>query len=211
MEEQELKQIWRRSSKKEEITINPNTLIVEFKRKMEQRERIVRRRDLKETIAAIFAVILYTVVIIKKPFSISSIGGILMILAMINVVIKLYNNRKSKFAKQLFLPVKEQLLQQRAFMLGQAKLLRNVLWLFLPVFVSYLIFEWGNYLYNFNDSSLFEIGMTKRLFTKLLTTLFMIAIGCYVTIQNRRAAKVNWEPLISDINTILENLDKEKK
>ena len=210
MEEQELKNIWKRSSNKEDITINNNQLIVSFKSKMERRESIVRRRDLKETILAVFGIALYSIIIFKNSFSVSSIGGILMILSMSFLVFRLYNNRKSKFTKQIFLPIKEQLLQQRAFMLSQAKLLRNVFWLFLPVFISYLIFEWGDSVFKMVNASSLELGLIKKLYAKAITTLFMILVGFYVTIQNKRAAKVNWEPLIKDIDLIIENLDKEK-
>lgn len=210
MEEQELKDIWIRSSVKEEITINNNKLMSNFKSKMERRERIVRIRDLKETIAGIIGITLYSIIIFKKPFSTSTIGAILMILSMVNLVVRLYNNRKSKFTKDLFLPIKEQLLQQRAFMLSQAKLLRNVFWLFLPVFISFLIFEWGNYIINIGDLSTLESGLIKRPTVKIFTSLFMVFAGIYVTIQNRRAAKENWDPLIKDIDVIIENLDKEK-
>ena len=211
MEEQELKDIWLRSSVKEEITINNSKLMSNFKSKMERRERIVRRRDLKETIAAIIGVALYSIIIFKKPFSVSSIGAILMILSMVNLVFRLYNNRKSKFTQDLFSPIKEQLLQQRAFMLSQAKLLRNVFWLFLPVFISYLIFEWGNFIINTDGFPTIESGLIKRPLVKIMTTLFMVFVGFYMTLQNRRAAKVNWEPLIKDIDTIIDNLDKEEK
>ena len=210
MEEQELKNIWKRSSNKEDITINNNQLIVSFKSKMERRESIVRRRDLKETILAVFGIALYSIIIFKNSFSVSSIGGILMILSMSFLVFRLYNNRKSKFTKQIFLPIKEQLLQQRAFMLSQAKLLRNVFWLFLPVFISYLIFEWGDSVFKIVNASSLEFGLIKNVHVKVITTLFMILVGFYVTIQNKRAAKVNWEPLIKDIDLIIENLDKEK-
>lgn len=210
MEEQELKDIWIRSSANEDITINNNKLMSNFKSKMERRERIVRRRDLKETILAIIGIALYSIIIYKKPNSVSIIGAILMILSMIHVVVRLYNNRKSKFTQNLFLPIKEQLLQQRAFMLSQAKLLRNVFWLFLPVFISYLIFEWGDSVFKIVNASSLEFGLIKNVYVKVITTLFMILVGFYITIQNKRAAKVNWEPLIKDIDLIIENLDKEK-
>ncbi len=211
MEEQELKYIWRRSSEKEEIMIKTKALITDFKHKMERRERIVRRRDLKETLAWVVVVLIYGYMLVTRPFTVSSIGSCLFILTATYVVLKLYNIRKSKFAQNLFLPIKEQLLQQRAFMLAQAKLLRNVHLLFLPVLISYMVLEWGDYIFEVNHSSFSEFIVKKKTIVKLVATMIVFIIGVVVSLKNKKAAKVNWDPLISDINVILENLDKEKK
>jgi len=210
MEERDLKNIWKNSSKKEDITINITQLMSNFKYKMEDRERIVRKRDLRETIGAIIIVSLFGYILIKKPFTISSIGTILMILSMIHTVLVLYNNRKSKFTQHLFLPIKEQFIQQREFMLAQAKLLRNVHQLLLPVIISYMLFEWGNFVMNATDSSLIAYIIEKQPVIKIITTLFIIVSSIYTIKRNKRAAEVNWEPLIKDIDSIIKNLDKEK-
>ncbi len=210
MEELDLKNIWKSSSEKEDISIDTNKLMSNFKHKMEGRECIVRRRDLRETIAAIIGISLYSYILMKLPFSISSIGAFLMILSMINVVVRLYINRKSKFTQSLFLPIKEQFIQQRAFMLGQAKLLRNVHWLLLPVFISYMIFEWGDFSISTVDNSLIELLLVRKFKVKIITTILMVVFCIYVIIQNKRASKVNWEPLIKEIDTILENLKEEE-
>ena len=211
MEEQELKHIWNSSSKKEDITINTNQLMNDFKYKMERRESIVRRRDRKEAFGAVFGVSYFLYFIIKAPLSISSIGAVLMILSMIHVVYQLYRNRKSKFTQGLFLPLKEQLLQQRIFMISQAKLLSlGVRKMFLPLFISFNIFVWGNYALNDFSTALSEPILTTKLTARLIATLFILGLFIYLIWQNKRAAKVNWEPLIKDIDLIIENLDKEK-
>ncbi len=206
MEEQELKNIWMRSSVKEEISIDNNKLISKFKSKMEHREAIVRRRDLKEYIGAIITIPYFIYVIIQRPFSISSLGALLVIMSMIYFVFRLYNNRKSKFTHNLFLPIKEQLLQQRTFMVRQAKLLRTVHWMFIPISISLVVFLWGNRL----ESPVSEFILTKKLIAKMIITAFMLIYFIYIIRMNKRAAKVNWEPLIKDIDTIITNLDKEK-
>lgn len=211
MEEQELRNIWKRSSNKEDITINNNQLIDNFKSKMERREAIVRRRDRKEAIGAVFGISYFIYFLIKAPLSISSIGALLMILSMINVVYQLYRNRKSKFTQDLFLPLKQQLLQQRVFMVRQAKLLSSgVRKMFFPLFISYNIFVWGNYAINDLSNTLSEPILITKFKAKLIVTLFMLGLFIYLIWQNKRAAKVNWKPLIKDIDLIIENLDKEK-
>ena len=183
----------------------------DFKYKMERRESIVRRRDRKEAFGAVFGVSYFLYFIIKAPLSISSIGAVLMILSMIHVVYQLYRNRKSKFTQGLFLPLKEQLLQQRIFMISQAKLLSlGVRKMFLPLFISFNIFVWGNYALNDFSTALSEPILTTKLTARLIATLFILGLFIYLIWQNKRAAKVNWEPLIKDIDLIIENLDKEK-
>lgn len=182
-----------------------------FKSKMEHREAIVRRRDRKEAIGAVFGISYFVYFLIKAPLSISSIGALFMILSMINVVYQLYRNRKSKFTQDLFLPLKQQLLQQRAFMVRQAKLLNSgVRMMFLPIFISYNIFVWGNYAINNLNHTLSEPILVTKLTAKIIATLFMLGVFIYLIRQNKRAAKVNWEPLIKDLDVIITNLENEK-
>ena len=209
MEEQELKNIWKRSSQMEEIIIDNSKLLEAFKHKMEYRERIVRRRDLRETVAAVIGILWFTYILIELPISISKLGALLMILSMIYVVTRLYNNRKSKFTQNLFLPIKEQLLNQRKFMLHQAHLLGNVHWLFLPVFISYMVFVWGDGGIIIQDKAMVEFLLIRKTLAKIIGTAFMMIYGAYVIRLNKRAVEVNWKPLIEDIDTILKSL-KEK-
>ncbi|AXT20841.1 hypothetical protein D7030_11230 [Flavobacteriaceae bacterium AU392] len=210
MEEQDLKDIWKRSSKNEEITINNALLITDFKNKMEHRERIVRRRDMKEYIAGAIGVVFYIYILIELPFSMSKLGAFLMILSMIYFVVRLYNNRKSKFTRNLFLPIKAQLLQQRVFMLRQSKLLRTVHWMFIPIFISFTIFVWGDAIIKELNDPITEFILVRKPLAKIIGTVFLLAYGIYIIRMNKRAAKVNWEPLIKDIDAIIETLDKEK-
>ncbi|WP_394746899.1 hypothetical protein [Spongiimicrobium salis] len=210
MEEQELKDIWKRSSKNEDITINNTQLMRDFKSKMEQRERIVRRRDLKEYVAGVFGISMYTYAFIELPWSISKIGALLVIVSMIYFIGRLYNNRKSKFTHHLFLPIKAQLIQQREFMLRQASLLRTVHWMFIPVFISFVVFVWGDAAVEQDNDSVIEFILIRKSLAKIIGTAFLLVYGIYIVRMNKRAAKVNWEPLIKDIDAIIENLDKEE-
>ena len=212
MKENELRNIWKRSSEGEEIIINSNKLINDFKGKMEYRERIVRRRDLKEIIGAILGIALYVYALFKLPFSLHSIGAFLVIISFSYCIYKLYNHRKSKYTQNLFLPIKEQLLAQRRFMINQAKLLDTMFyWMFLPFFVSYMIFVWSASNLEAYDNGLIGLLILTKPKAKIAVTLFLVLYGVYVMRLNKRAAKENWSPLIKQIDIILKNLKEGEK
>lgn len=212
MEEQELKHIWNSSSKKEDITINTTQLINNFKQNMEHRERIVRRRDRREIIVAIIGIGIYGYIALRLPLSISSIAAIFVAISLGYIIYKLRSQRKSKYEQDLFLPLTEQLKNQKQFMLSQVKLLESVLyWYFLPFFISYMVYIWGAVNMDAYNDGIVGLLLVTRLKSKIIVTLLMIALGIYIVRTNKRAAKINWKPLIKKIDTILDNLKEEEK
>ncbi len=208
MEEQELKNIWKRSSIYEEITINTSKLMKDFTYKMEQRERIVRNRDYRETIGAIASIFLFGYLTYYTPSFVSKIGGISLIGSYIYYIFKLRANRKSKHTQKLFLSITEQLQQQKQFMLNQATLLGSVLyWMVIPIFISYLIFVWsiGDSLPIDTPDIVLEV-LPIKLGSKVLWSSLMGIFCIYTVWLNKQAAKVSWKPLIKDIDTILYEL-----
>jgi len=207
MKEQELRNIWMRSSEKENITIDTTQLIDNFKMGAENRERIVRLRDRREIIAAFIGISIHIYIVMHLPFSIPSVGAILATISLCYFIYKLRIHRKSRYMQDLFLPLKEQLQNQRQFMINQAKLLDTVLyWGFLPFFISYMIFIWGSV-----NMEAYDSVLITKLKVKVIATIVMIAYGIYIVRLNKRAARVNWEPLIKQIDTILHNLKSEEK
>lgn len=212
MEELELKHIWHSSSKKEYITINTTQLMNDFKSKMERRERTVRRRDRREIGAAIIGIGIYTYMAFRIPFSVSSVAAIFAAISLGYIIYKLRSKRKSKYTQDLFLPIKDQLKNQKQFMINQAKLLDSALyWYVLPFFISYLVFIWGSInLEDYNNGFTGFLLITK-LKGKIVATLIMLALGIYIVRLNKRAAKINWKPLIKKIDHILNKLEEEEK
>ena len=144
MEEQELKDIWKYSSKKEHIQINTSQLLKDFKVGMEDRERIVRKRDTKEIFFAILGIVGFIIIAIRMWFSIPSLGIIIIILTYVYYIFKLRSNRKSKYTQKLFVSFQEQLENQKQFMQNQAKLLSTILyWALIPFFIGYMVVIWS--------------------------------------------------------------------
>ncbi|MCK8480352.1 hypothetical protein [Psychroserpens algicola] len=207
MKEQDIKNIWKNTSQMKAIKFDMEHLLIDFKSGMEYRERIVRNRDRREIIVAFVGIVGFSILAFYLPVSVSTIGVVLTILTYINMIYKLRSNRKSKHTQELFLPIKDQLLHQKQFMLNQAKLLDTVLyWMALPLFVGIMIFFWG---LEFSDSSDLLSILTSSFTSKLLYSLLVGACFAYIVWTNKKAVKVNWEPLIKQIDTILDSLKKE--
>ena len=208
MEDQELKNIWKRSSAYEEITINISKLMKDFKYKMEQRERIVRSRDYREIIGALIGILLTGYLTYYTPTILSKLGGVLLIGSYMYFIYKLYTNRKSKHTQDLFLPIEAQLQHQKQFMMNQATLLSSVLyWMALPMFISYMILIWGvTDSFPEDTPSIVQEVLSIKLHSKIIWSITMALIFIYITRLNKRAAKVNWHPLIQQIDTIITQL-----
>ncbi len=209
MEGQDLKNIWK-SASKEEITINTDQLMDDFKLKMERREQIVRRRDLREIIAALIGLIGFGYSYYAYSNTFSRVGSILGLLALIYIIYKLRSNRKNKTGQKLFLPIREQMLHQHRFMLNQYKLLDTVIyWVSTPLFMANSIIVWG--LSKPNDTSTLLDQITEKWEIKIVITIILAIVFGYIGWMNKKAAEVNWKPLIQQLNALLKNLKEEEK
>ncbi len=213
MEEQDVIQIWKRSSQKEEITIDAMALMKDFKQKMEFREDIVRKRDRKETFFAILGIFGFAILTARMWFSVPALGMLFIALTYCYYIYKLWSNRKSKYTENLFMSLKQQLENQKQFMINQAKLLNSVMyWALLPFFVGYMVVIWSVWdLDTVNFSSFISSFYPEKLKSKIVyTTVFLIAF-IYNYWTNKKAVKINWEPLIKQIDMILDNLKHEEE
>lgn len=209
MEEQILKNIWKRSSQNEDILINKETLMKDFKDKMERREQIVRNRDLRENIGALIGIVSFLYTFYEYSNIITRAGCIIGVISLLYLMYKLHNNRKSKFTQELFLPIQDQLKHQRQFMVNQEKLLDTALyWMFIPIFIATILSFWG---FSKSEQPLTVIEQfTAKWEAKLLITLVIALIFGYLGWMNKKAARVNWRPLVKQIDTVLENLEKKE-
>ena len=58
------------------------------------------------------------------------------------------------------------------------------------------------------DDGIVGLLLVTKLKSKIIVTLLMIALGIYIVRINKRAAKINWKPLIKKIDIILDKCDK---
>jgi len=205
MEEQELKNIWKNATIAPDTNLNISAMINGFKHLMETRERIVRRRDQKEIIGAILSILIFSFVGIDLSFSISTIGCGIMCVSFVYIIYKLRSNRKSKFTQGLFLSLEKQLSLQKQFMVNQVKLLNTVFyWMLLPFNIGHAIYAWGIWnMDNYDTTALTDLIYPEKISSKIIVTLFMAGYAVYIGWLNKKAAKVNWGPLIAQIDEIL--------
>lgn len=210
MLEKELKEVWKNSSQTERIKFEVTQLLNEFKIGMENREQIVRKRDRREIFGAIVTIFLFIIVATDFPFSIATLGIVIIILSQCYSIYKLRSNRKSKHTEELFISIHEQLLHQKQFMMNQEKLLNTVFyWMLLPMYTGYLVVVWGLWDAQAYDlSPIISFIFPENLEGKIIFTIIMASFTAYLTWMNKKAARVNWKPLIKQINTILEQLKK---
>jgi len=93
-------------------------------------------------------------------------------------------------------------------MLNQHKLLDTVIyWASIPAFIANALLIWGI------SKSAQSLNILEQLSTKwelkLLMTFSLALLFGYIGWMNKKAARVNWQPLIKQINDILNNLKKE--
>lgn len=92
-------------------------------------------------------------------------------------------------------------------MLNQERLLSTVLyWAMIPLYISNLLIFWGI------SKSEQPLTLTEQLLfnweVKLIISLVLAFFFGYVAWMNKKAANVNWKPLIKQIDIILHNLKK---
>lgn len=211
MLEQELKEIWKNSADGEKIKFDLSRLMMELNKKMNQMERSIRRRDRREIFTAIIAIPIFGYLAYEVPFPITKIG---LILAMIGFgwgIYKFRANKKNKLPTRLNLSFREQLENQKANMVQEAKLLDTVLyWFLIPSFFPYAISILG-----FGNPA--DYGWSHPLINELLPIPFIykvaylvLGIIIYGAIlwTNKWVLKKTVQPLIKDIERVQQQMEK---
>ncbi len=144
MLEQELKNIWKNSSQAAKIKFDLSRLLSALNGKMNRIEKSIRRRDITETTVAILMIPVFGYFAYEIPFPLTKVGSILIIIWLGYLIFKLRDVKKHKPRVDLTLSFREQLENQKAYMLQQARLLDTVLyWYLLPPFIANAILVLG--------------------------------------------------------------------
>lgn len=208
MKDEELRNFWKianmESSKMKKISIRQS----QFQQEMDHRERIVRSRDRREIMVAGLGIILYVGLSFYLPFSTTSLAALFCAASLLFIIYKLRTKRRSLYETPMHLPLLEQCLTQRNYMMEQHKLLSSVLyWYVLPFFVSYTVLVWTSSRLDESDFGIFAFLHVGRWEAKVVVTLIMMAVGIYIVRQNRRAARENWSPLIQKLDRFIADLN----
>ena len=143
MMEDELIKIWQSSPNQEKIKFEKSKLIIEVQSSLDRIQRSWKYMIIRETIAAIIAIPAFLFITYNVPYTISKIGSIWIVLAVIYILIRLKSAKKHKptdFTETYI----DYLYKTKDYLNAQKKLLDTVLyWYVLPVFPGYVLILLG--------------------------------------------------------------------
>ena len=212
MLEQELKNIWRNSSKAGRIKFETSRLMIDLNRKMNRFEKAIRFRDMREIGASILGIFLFGYFTYEIPFVLTKAASFFGMIWFAYVIYRFRAARKQKHPSNLSSTFREQLQNQKEYLLQQARLLDTVFyWYLLPPFIINVLFViglgdpkdygWSNIIAN----NLLPIS----LFSKIGYLLFIAVLYAGILWLNKRTVKKDLKPVINDIERVLQQLESE--
>ena len=209
MLEQKLKDIWNNSSQTAEISIETSQLIDELNTKINRIQKNIRRRDYIEISASIIGILIFGFLIFEIPFPITKVSCGLAIAWFVFVILKFRKSKTQNIKTDFSLPLTEQLNNQKAMMIQQAKLLDSALyWYAIPPFIMNFIFILGlenptdyNWTNNIADSLL---PLTSNL--KTVTIIGLALFYAFTFWVNKRALNKDVNPMIKSIEKMQQQI-----
>jgi len=212
MLEQELKNIWKNSSKTNQISIETDQLVNEFDTKMIYIQKKIRNRDIREISASVIGILIFSFFAYEIPFPITKFSCFLSILWFVFVIYKFRKSKLQNTAEKLSLPVKEQLAHKKQLLQQQVKLLDSAAyWYAAPSFITNFIFiiGLGNPAdYNWSNQ-LAENLLPLTVNAKIITLMGLAFFYLFVVWINKRAARKDVQPILKNIDVIQQQIKNE--
>lgn len=210
MLEQELKNIWKNSSKTAQISIETDRLVQEFDTKMTNIQKKIRKRDVREISASVFGILIFSFFAYEIPFPITKFSCFLSILWFVYVIYTFRKSNQQNSSENLSLPLKEQLAHKKQLMQHQQKLLNSAgYWYAGPSFITNLIFIIGLQNpadYNWTNQiaeSLLPLTVNAKAGTIIGLGIFYLL----VIWVHKIAAKRDVQPILKNIEVIQQQLN----
>jgi len=174
-------------------------------------DKNIENRTRSELLVSLFGIIIFGYFFYEIPFLLTKFACILSIVLLICIIHRLKSTHKLRSRIGLATSVKEQLKHQKYYLTEQSKLLDNVFyWYVLPPFIMNIVFIIG-----LGDPS--EINWTSSLTEylpitineKFKTILTLVIIHGLVVLLNKSDVRINFKPVIQDIEKMQEQLKKE--
>ncbi len=222
MLEQELKDIWKNSSETENIKFETSQLLKDLNTKMDRIEKNIRKRDITEISASVFGILIFGYFAYEIPFTLTKIACGLSILWFGYLIFKLRKNKSKKHLNNLTLTLRDQLNNQEANMLKEAKLLDTVLyWYVLPPLFANILFIWGfgdPVAYDWfpflieklsNENLLYMLPISLKM--KMVYLSAALLFNVFVVWINKLAVNKTYKPIIKDIKRMQDQLESENQ
>ena len=212
MLEQELKNIWKNSSKTARISIETDRLVQEFDTKMTTIQKNIRKRDVREISASVFGILLFSFLAYEIPFPITKFSCFLSILWFAYVIYKFRKSNQQNSSEKLSLPLKEQLTHKKQLLQQQLKLLNSAAyWYAAPSLITNFIFiiglrnpadyNWTNQI----AESLLPLSVNAKAGTLIGLGIFYLL----VVWVHKIAAKKDVHPVLKNIEAIQQQIKNE--
>lgn len=210
MLEQELKNIWKNSSKTARISIETDRLVQEFDTKMTTIQKNIRKRDVREISASVFGILIFSFFAYEIPFPITKFSCFLSILWFVYVIYKFRKSNQQNTSENLSLPLKEQLTHKKQLLQQQLKLLNSAAyWYAAPSLITNFIFiiglrnpadyNWTNQI----AENLLPLTVNAKVGTIIGLGIFYIL----VIWVHKIAAKRDVQPILKNIEVIQQQLN----
>jgi len=212
MLEQELKNIWKNSSKTARISIETDRLVQEFDTNITNIQKKIRKRDVREISASVFGILIFSFLAYEIPFPITKFSCLLSILWFAYVIYKFRKSNQQNSSEKLSLPLKEQLTHKKQLLQQQLKLLNSTgYWYAGPSFITNFIFIIG--LRNPAD-----YNWTNQIAENLLPLTVNAKVGTIIGLGifyllvvwvHKIAAKKDVHPILKSIEAIQQQIKNE--
>jgi hypothetical protein len=208
MLEEELKEIWRGSSRADQVKFDLSKLLIELNATMKQVEKNIRARDRRETVASLIGIPIFGYFAYAIPFPVTKIACILAIAIFCYIIYKLRSVRKQMPVPNMSLSFREQLAHQKEYMIKQKKLLDQVLyWYVLPPYLMNIVFIFGlgdPEAYNWSSNLIAYLPIA--FIEKIRIIIFLTIFYGWIVWLNRRAARKAFPPVIAEIERVQQQL-----
>ena len=212
MLEQELKNIWKNSSKTNQISIETDQLVNEFDTKMIYIQKKIRNRDIREISASVIGILIFSFFAYEIPFPITKFSCFLSILWFVFVIYKFRKSKQQNTPEKLSLSLKEKLAHKKQLLQQQVKLLDSAAyWYAGPSFITNFIFiiGLGNPAdYNWSNQ-LAENLLPLTVNAKIITLMGLAFFYLFVVWINKRAARKDVQPILKNIDVIQQQIKNE--
>jgi hypothetical protein len=191
MLENELKNIWKNSSKEELVKFNKSKLILDLDSKLENFDKRMKNRDKKMLAGTILMIIMFTYIFFSEP---ELITGIICLPIIPYVILQFYLIKKVKQYKVDYysLPLKEYLLKHQQYLIKERKYFENAFyWRVLPLVPSLAL------------TLIVSMFGTELILNIIFITIFFVI----VYLLNKRRAKKMFNPLITKVEETIAELD----
>jgi len=210
MLEQELKNIWKNSSKTAQIDIETDRLIQEFDTKMTTIQKNIRKRDVREISASVYGILLFSFFAYEIPFPITKFSCFLSILWFVYVIYKFRKSNQQNSSEKLSVSLKEQLEHKKQLFQQQLKLLNSAAyWYAAPSLITNCVFIFGlGNPTNYNWTNLIAESLLPLTFNaKAGTIIGLFIFYLLIAWVHKIAGKKEVQPILKNIENIQQQLN----